>query len=171
MERKIIKTSGISIRPAINKDAEDILNLLFNIWINEYGFDVEKEDFLDLLEIENFYNDSKGLFLVALDKEQIIGTIACQKLNDSCFVLKRMFVDKKFRGCGIAQLLLDNLLTEMVVLNEIQNTTFYLSTKENQAIAAKKFYLRNKFQVISRDELPENFPFFYKDDLFMKKQF
>lgn len=171
LERKMKPFPGISIRPAKDMDSENILNLLFNIWINEYHFDVKREDFPDLLEIEKSYADLGGLFLIASHKDQIIGTIACQKLSDIHFVLKRMFVDKKFRGLGIAQLLLDNLLKEVLFLREIQNVAFYLSTKENEAIAAKRFYLKNEFQVIPREELPESFPFFYEDDLFMKRQF
>lgn len=158
----------LSIRTATDKDSKDILDLIFNIWINEYKFDVKREDFPDLREIETSYINPGGLFLVALYQEQIIGTIACQKMSDTCFILKRMFIDKTFRGRGIAQLLLNHLLNEVVSSNRLQKASFYLSTKENEAIAAKRLYLKNNFHVIPREELPDNFPFFYEDDLFMK---
>ena len=162
---------NITIRTATDKDSKDILDLIFNIWINEYNFDVKKEDFPDLREIEASYNDPGGLFLVALNVDQIIGAIACQKLNNTCFILKRMFVDKAFRGHGIAQLLLDRLWDKVVFSNGVQSTSFYLSTKENEAIAAKRFYLKNNFHVISREDVPDDFPFFYEDDLFMRWEY
>jgi len=65
--------------------------------------------------------------------------------------------------------LLDRLLGDVLASGEHKGACFYLSTKENEAIAAKRFYLKNGFEVITRDELPDNFSFFYEDDLFMKR--
>lgn len=155
---------NITIREAKDEDAECISNLIFNIWVNEHSFDVTRENFPDLREIEKYY--ANGLFLVAIANEKIVGTIACDQLADRQFALKRMFVSKDFRGAGVAQQLLNRLLEQMTAKNG-NCPSFFLSTKESQAIAAKKFYLRNGFRVISKSELPKNFPFFYKDDLFM----
>jgi GNAT superfamily N-acetyltransferase len=168
MQNAPLHKQDISIRSATDQDSEAILALLFNIWINEYQFNVKKEDFPDLHKIETSYLEKGGRFLVAVHKNQIIGTIACEKLNDSCFALKRMFLEKNFRGQGIAQLLYSQLLKEVIPSSGNTNrVSFYLSTKEDTALAAKKFYLKNGFKVITRDELPSNFPFFYEDDLFM----
>ncbi|MES2215559.1 MAG: GNAT family N-acetyltransferase [Pseudomonadota bacterium] len=154
------------IRAVRNKDAKDIQDLIFDIWHNEYGFDVKLEDVPDLEKIEEYYHDAGGLFLVALPGDKIIGTIAAEKLSTNDFALKRMFVNKDFRGKGIAQALLDALLLSF----HDQKLSFFLSTKENEAIAAKKFYLKNGFVVIAKSELPANFPFFYSDDLFMRRE-
>lgn len=161
----------ISVRLATDQDVDAITSLLFSIWRNEYQFDVKREEFPDLQEIEKSYVQPGGLFLVAIHKAQVIGTIACEKLDESCFVLKRMFVNKTFRGRGVAQLLLDRLLGEVLSWSGHKDTCFYLSTKEHEAIAAKRFYVKNGFEVVSRGELPDNFPFFYEDDLFMKRQY
>lgn len=163
------KSLDISVRHATDQDVDAITDLLFDIWTNEYQFDVKREDFPDLKEIEKSYVQAGGLFLVAIHKEQVIGTIACERLDPACFVLKRMFVSKSFRGRGVAQLLLDRLFGEVLPSSIHNDTYFYLSTKENEAIAAKRFYLKNGFEAISRDELPDNFPFFYEDDLFVKR--
>lgn len=160
---------GVSIRSATDEDVGAITNLLFDIWTNEYQFDVKREDFTDLKEIEKSYVHTGGAFFVAILDDQIIGTIACEKLDEACFVLKRMFVKRDYRKRGVAQLLLDRLLDQVLSLREHKETCIYLSTKENEAIAAKRFYLKNGFQIVPRAELPDNFPFFYEDDLFMKR--
>jgi len=89
---------NVSIRLATDKDSNAITSLSFDLWTNEYQFDVRREDFPDLQEIEKSYMRAGGLFLVAIHKEQVIGTIACERLEESCFVIKRMFVNKAFRG-------------------------------------------------------------------------
>lgn len=155
-----------TIREASNRDVSQISELIFDIWINEYNFKVVSEDYPDLQDIEQYYHQKGGSFLVVTRGDnEVIGTAAYDFLSDDIFILKRMFVKNNFRGMGIAQMLLDKLFQVFR-----KGATFYLSTKEDQAIAAKKFYLRNRFHVIGRDELPQKFPFFYEDDLFMKKE-
>lgn len=43
------------IRPAKNEDSKAILDLIFNIWINEYQFQVSPEDYPDLHKTEDHY--------------------------------------------------------------------------------------------------------------------
>jgi len=161
--------SPMIIREANDQDTEQISSLIFNIWLNEYRFDINKEDYPDLKQIQKYYTDSGGLFLVALDRGQIIGTIACDKLDHKHYVLKRMFVSQNHRRKGCAQSLLDALFQRVVYAKEQYDVSFVLSTKADQAIAAKKFYIKNGFRIISQSELPNKFPFFYQDDLFMLK--
>ncbi len=165
MEDKIC--GEVAIREATNKDSGFIRDLIFEIWINEYHFDVNRQNFPDLNDIEKYYTKESGIFLVSVVNNKIIGTIACNKLSHEQFILKRMFVDKDYRGLGIAQMLLDNLFK--LIVREDSNISFFLSTKESDAVVAKKFYLKNGFRIISKSALPKNFQFFYKDDLFMLK--
>jgi len=160
----------VTIREATNRDSNFILDLIFEIWINEYHFEVKKENFPDLNEIEKYYTKEKGLFLVSIVNDKIVGTIACEKLSHEHFVLKRMFVNRDYRRLGIAQMLLDKLFELITISIKDSNVSFFLSTKESDALAAKKFYLKNGFRIISKAELPKNFPFFYKDDLFMLRE-
>lgn len=157
------------IRSAKDKNASEIKQLIFNIWCDEYQFNVKEEDYPDLQYIEKYYDGTNGLFFVAIEKDKVIATIACSKLATDCFVLKRMFVDANYRGQGIAQQLLDYLF-EKIVSDVTCTFSIYLSTKESDAIAAKKLYLKNGFDVIDKSCLPANFPFFYEDDLFMIKK-
>jgi len=152
------------IRKATNEDVSKIAKLIFHIWTKEYNFKVSPKNYPDLQDIEQHYHQKNDTFLVAALDEKIIGTIACSQLEKNIFVLKRMFVQSNVRRKGVAQALLNRLLK--VYLPE---AIFYLSTKEGLAIAAKKFYLKNRFEVISKNDLPNNFPIFYEDNLFMRK--
>jgi N-acetylglutamate synthase-like GNAT family acetyltransferase len=159
---------NITIREATNHDSAGILTLIFDIWRNEYHFAVNKENFPDLHSIEEFYLHRGGLFLIAILNSKIIGTIACDKLSSGTYVLKRMFVEKPFRKIGVGQKLFDELMKRKFCSDK--KCCLYLSTKDSLAIAAKQFYLKNGFQIISRKCLPLEFPYFYEDDLFMVKQ-
>ena len=119
---------------------------------------------LILLILRNTIKKKKELFFVAICDDTIVGTIAYNILDQQSIVLKRMFVKKEYRRNGVAQKLFNRLYQQLSF-----GQTIYLSTKENMALAAKAFYLRNQFTVITKNELPDQFPFFYEDDFFMKK--
>ena len=157
----------ISIRRANNRDIEAICSLIFNIWQQEYGFDVSPDDTPDLLDIEANYPKESAGFLLAAYKGKVIGTIATQRLEKGYWVLKRMFVHSDHRGTGVAQRLMDELMA-WLQQNSDKGDMLCLSTKESQAVRAKHFYLRNGFSMISKDTLPRTFPYFYEDDLFMQ---
>jgi putative acetyltransferase len=156
----------LQICAADNRDCPDILKLIFNIWIHEYGFKVVPEDYPDLQDVQKYYFEKGGAFFAAIEQRKLIGTIACDALGESNYALKRMFVHQDFRGKGVAQQLFNSLLQQKIFSQE---GSLYLSTKEDQAIAAKQFYLKNGFEIIKKEELPSAFPLFYEDDLFMKR--
>jgi N-acetylglutamate synthase-like GNAT family acetyltransferase len=156
------------IRKATNKDSEQISSLIFNIWINENGFEVDPDNFPDFKQIDEYYNNSDGLFLCAERDGLIVGTIATQQLDSNIYALKRMFVLKELRGTGLAQNLINELFKQK--FSTLKNIDIYLSTKEDVCVAAKYFYLKNGFVQISPNTLPESFPFFYEDDLYMVKK-
>ena len=95
---------------------------------------MKKEDYPDLREIERYYLQARGEFLVAVLGDVIVGTIACDKLGESTYVLKRMFVDRRHRGLGIAQLLLDKLFDRITHRENNQAYSFFLSTKDSHSI-------------------------------------
>ncbi len=159
----------ITIRKATNNNSVDITNLILNIWINEYHFDVNKDDAPDLQDIESHYHKNNGLFFVAVKDDVLIGTIAGSALSENEWVLKRMFVNENYRRSGIAQLLLEKLLSEIFILTGNEKSSVFLSTREIESPAPKAFYLKNGFCVVEKLELPVNFPYFYEDNLFMMR--
>ena len=132
---------------------------------------LKKKNFPDLQAIEKHYIRTQGAFLVATVEDKIVATVACNKLGARTFVIKRMFVNKQYRGFGVAQSLLNKLFSHIASNEKTNKVSFCLSTKEVDAIAAKALYLKNGFRKVDRSVLPENFPFFEQDDLFMLKEY
>lgn len=57
-------------------------------------------EFYDIEHIEEVYFNNKGLFLVLMDDENLVGTGAIKRLDDSTSELKRMWFLKEYRGKG-----------------------------------------------------------------------
>src|SRR3569832_2195432 len=135
------------------KYKEGVARLILSIQQNEFNIPVTLDDQPDLLNIENVYLKKHGNFWVAVENEQVIGTIALIDIGNRQSALRKMFVHKEYRGKdkGIGQLLLNTLIEwcRQCHINEI-----YLGTVE-QLLAAKKFYVRNGFLRVEKKRLPE----------------
>ncbi len=94
-------------------------------------------------------------YWVALNKKRVIGTIGVVMVKNEFTILKRMMLEKSFRGeaCGISKLLLQTAISWCAQnnINEI-----FLGTM-NQFKAAQMFYEKNGFRKVLRTELPEKF--------------
>jgi len=106
-------------------------------------------------------------YWVAINSDKVIGTIGVIEINNEFAVLKRMFLEKSFRGkrFGISKLLLQtaiNWCTE----NGIKEV--YLGTMD-QFKAAQMFYLKNGFKRISENKLPYDFLNNPLDNVFFKR--
>jgi N-acetylglutamate synthase-like GNAT family acetyltransferase len=148
------------------KYKDGIVQLILNIQQNEFNVPVTINDQPDLLNIKDVYCRKGGNFWVAVEKEQIIGTIALIDMGNGQAALRKMFVQAAYRGKekGIGQLLLNKLIgwCRQKGINEV-----YLGTVE-QLHAAKRFYERNGFVKVEKDMLPETFPLMPVDTEFFK---
>lgn len=158
----------IIIQPFENQDTEQIVNLILNIQQNEFQVPITINEQQDLLEIPNFYQQKKGNFWVAKHKDEVVGTIALIDCGENIGAIRKMFVKKEFRGKehGIAQKLLD-ILEESAQTNQITNV--YLGTLERLQ-AAIRFYERNGFTLIKKQNLPAVFPIMPVDTHFFEKE-
>ncbi len=106
----------------------------------------------DLLNIQSEYIEKGGNFWVALENDKIIGTIAFCPYSNNIGILKKFFVDKKYRGYPnyLGQKLYAILL-EYVKSNNFD--TIILDTPNNTT-RAHKFYQKAGFKQISYEELP-----------------
>jgi N-acetylglutamate synthase-like GNAT family acetyltransferase len=64
----------------------------------------------DLLKISDIYS-GRSSFWIAVNNKRVVGTIAVKEVSNEVAKLKRMFVDKKYHGCGLAQRLMDKALS------------------------------------------------------------
>ena len=157
-------TNQLSIERVGNAHSQQIINLILPIQQIEFGVPITLEDQPDLLNIEANYHATGGNFWAALYNEKVVGTIALIGIGDGQGVIRKMFVNKDFRGkeYGIAQQLLESLIHYCRSENI---TDLYLGTVDILK-AAMRFYERNNFVKIDKQNLPAAFPIMSADNVF-----
>ena len=158
----------IKIQPFENHDTDQIVDLILNIQQKEFFVPITINEQQDLLNIPAFYQQGNGNFWVAKHEGKVVGTIALIDCGESIGTIRKMFVKKEFRGkeFGIAQRLLDLLLD---IAKESKMTDVYLGTIERLQ-AAIRFYERNGFTLIAKENLPLVFPIMTVDTHFFEKK-
>jgi GNAT superfamily N-acetyltransferase len=145
---------------------EGVINLILNIQQNEFNIQIKKEDQPDLCDIPEFYQKNRGNFWVALSDDRVVGTVSLLDIGSNQSALRKMFVQKEFRGkaFNIAEGLLIKLLdwSQKNKINEI-----FLGTTD-KFLAAHRFYEKNKFIKIPKENLPASFPIMKVDTIFYK---
>ncbi|WP_445491253.1 GNAT family N-acetyltransferase [Niallia sp. 03133] len=157
--------SPVVLEYANNYQAQ-VVDLILQIQQQEYNIQITKEDQPDLSAIKDFYQTGNGNFWVARYNDKIVGTISLLDIGNQEVDLRKMFVDKEYRGkkYKTAALLLNNAIKWA---KEKSIKSIYLGTT-TQFLAAHRFYEKNGFENISMEELPENFPVMQVDKKFYK---
>ncbi|SHH63479.1 GNAT family N-acetyltransferase [Flavobacterium defluvii] len=152
------------IKPIENQYSNAIVDLILNIQQKEFNVPITIEDQPDLFNIQNFYYAGGGGFWGAFINDELVGTIALIKFADHAAAIRKMFVKKEFRGkeFSVAQNLLNTLISYCLE-NEIDN--LYLGTI-SKLEAALRFYEKNDFVRIEKEELPKEFPLMKPDNTF-----
>ncbi len=114
----------------------------------------------DMEDIQEHYFNRQGIFLVALDKDKVIGTGAIRRLEGATCELKRLWLLEAYQGQGIGlritQQLLDFAKSQHFRLVQ-------LKTSPNQ-IRAIRFYERLGFHRVNPvDDLQDDY--FYELNL------
>lgn len=145
---------------------EEILNLIVTIQQTEFEIAITAEDQPDLCNIRDFYQKNTGNFWVALFNNKVIGTISLLDIGNGRAALRKMFVDKAYRGerYQVASRLLDTLIkwAESKKIKEV-----YLGTT-SKFLAAHRFYEKSGFWKIDKSALPGTFPVMKVDTRFYK---
>ena len=58
------------------------------------------------------YKSPDGRLFLAFADEKLAGCVALRKLEENICEMKRLFVRKDFRGCGIGKILIEKLISE-----------------------------------------------------------
>ena len=147
-----------------NEHQAQVIDLILHIQQQEYNIPITKNDQPDLFTIEEFYQTGNGNFWVAIYNDKVVGTISLLDIDDNRVALRKMFVNKEFRGekFKTASLLLN---TAIKWAKENSVKVVYLGTTP-QFLAAHRFYEKNGFTSIGLNELPENFPVLQVDKKF-----
>ncbi|MRG47140.1 GNAT family N-acetyltransferase [Chitinophaga sp. SYP-B3965] len=143
----------ITIKPFEPAFTEALITFILDIQQNEFGLPIKREDQSDLANIPEEFQQGKSNFWIAVDVDQLIGTIALSDLGAGKAALRKMFVHKDYRGAthGLAMKLLNTLITWA---KEQQLSDLYLGTAD-KLHAAHRFYEKNGFVLVTRNEVPD----------------
>ena len=133
-----------------------VIDLILNIQNEEFRIPITREQQPDLSEIPKYYQVNNGGFWIARLNEKIIGTIALLDIGNNKVALRKMFVDKNYRGkeFGVGQKLLNSLVAWA---RQKGVTEIFLGTTE-KFIGAQRFYEKNGFIELQKQDLPKGFP-------------
>ena len=154
----------MSIIPYKTKDSTPVASFFREIF-RELGWEERDSDHMDKPHLL-FHLPEKGVLFLVKEKEKVIGTGGFIVLNDYDGLIKRFYVAKSYRGTGIAQKLLYELIKKAKLLG-LKRLILDVSKDNSRAI---RFYEKNgyiKTQVAPQEGWPESFTpethyFFYK---------
>ncbi len=161
-------TTDLHIRFYAAADQNAVIDLVLSIQQGEFGVDINREDQPDLLAVPDHYQQGKGQFWVAEQAGAVVGTLGLLDIGQQAVALRKMFVDPSCRGGtpSVAQQLMQACFDWC---QQQQINAVYLGTIHIYQ-AAIRFYQKNGFQRIERQQLPERFPLIAVDDVFFSKQ-
>lgn len=156
--------SKFIIQPFTKTYQQQVIDLIVGIQSGEFGVKITAEDQPDLKEIQNYYQTGSGNFWIALNDQQVVGTISLLDIGHHQVALRKMFVAKNFRGkpLNIAQDLVD---TAKSWCQSHHITDIFLGTVPAYH-AAHRFYEKNGFTRIEPCSLPKRFPIMAVDKYF-----
>jgi putative acetyltransferase len=145
----------ITIRPIHVDEIPAAKRVILTVAYNIFGFDGTLEDsiryfdsvgrFKDMDELQSHYFDNAGMFLVALNGKQVIGSGALRKLDDKTAEIKRLWLLEAYHGQGIGYRLLSQLID---FAREQGYIRIRLQTSPEQ-VRALDFYRKVGFREIS----------------------
>ncbi|MBD2099726.1 GNAT family N-acetyltransferase [Leptolyngbya sp. FACHB-261] len=143
-----------------------IVELVLQVQREEFGLPITLADQPDLLDIPTVYQQGHGNFWLAVDANQVIGTIAAIDFGDHHLALRKMFVASPYRGqgIGVGQQLLATLCHWAV---EHKIRAIYLGTVDAFK-AAHRFYEKHGFRQVEKSDLPATFPMMQGDTRFYR---
>lgn len=140
-----------------DKYKSEIINLILDIQNKEAKINLSIEEQPDLLDIPASYEKSGGKFWIAIENEQVIGTIALMMKEDRCGILKKFFVRAEYRNKRIG-LALYRALLEYAKSLKIR---YIILDTPSVAAASHRFYEKSGFKRIKAADLPV--PYEYPD--------
>ena len=117
---------------------QQVVELILGIQKGEFGLALTAADQPDLQNIGSFYQQGKGNFWIAEENGKVAGTIALVDFGNNNTALRKMFVDRAYRGKEkrVAAQLMGQLL-DWCRQRKVQ--TIYLGTIDLMK-AAHRFY-------------------------------
>ena len=135
----------LEIIPYSDENKHYIKELNFE-WLNKY-FSVEPNDVVQLSNPKAEIIDKDGFIFYARFDNEIVGTAALMKIDETTVELCKMAVTESMQGKGIGRALMEHCL-ETASKNKIRKLILYSSTRLETAIA---MYFRYGFVEVPFD--------------------
>ena len=139
------------------KYKQQIIDLILHIQNQEAKINLTLEEQPDLLNIHDSYLQSGGCFWIAVDNEEVIGTIAFMNYGAGNTVLKKFFVREDWRNRKVGL----SLYTTLIAYLKEHDYKQVLLDTPSVALKSHTFYERAGFKRISHEQLP--FSYHYPD--------
>jgi putative acetyltransferase len=78
---------------------EEVHDIVLGVLL-EHGFEYDRLKDDDLNEIHAYYFESGGTFFVGIEDGKVIGTAGVRKLKGNLCEIRRIYLNKEFRGKG-----------------------------------------------------------------------
>ncbi|CAO3621722.1 unnamed protein product [Cunninghamella echinulata] len=110
----------------------------------------------ELKALNTYFKKNHSQFWVIFEDKTLTNLIGCigLKVIDYIGIVKKMYIKKDYRGkrMGVSTLLMNTILQHAL---KCQLSYLCLGTND-ELISAKRFYEKNDWKKINRDDLPEN---------------
>jgi len=158
----------VTIREFSKADNVGVVSLILAIQNDEFHLNLSICDQKDLTDIDAYYRDRGGVFLVAENVGgEIIGTIGLMRLRNDLGVMKKFFVATNYRGKdrGVAIALYERFIESA----RSKGVTQIILDTPSVAVRSHAFYRSAGFAQIDRSELPMAYDFPERDTLFFHR--
>lgn len=140
---------------------EKVVDLLVEIILNEFDMNENVEDIRNF-DYNSYKNGGGNLWLAIDENDNVIATSAIQVNNEKNEAkLVRVYLNKKYRGTGIATEML-NMTIDFVKSIRIDSIVLGTYKKLERAV---RFYEKNGFKEISKDNTGDEFAKYYALEL------
>ncbi len=163
----MLTMNSVEIKPFSAEHQTSVEKLVLPIQQIEFGVKTTLEDQPDLMDIAGTFQNGDGNFWIALDGDELVGTVGVVDISNHQVALKKMFVSSSYRGKdkGVAQSLIDTAVEWCRTKGILQ--IFLGSTP--RMYAAHRFYEKNGFVEVSTEQLPPLFPIALVDTKFYRR--
>jgi len=136
---------------------QQVINLILHIQNNEAKINLSIDEQPDLLNVKKYYFNNNGKFWLAIENDELIGTIGLMNKGDGNGVLKKFFVRKDYRNRKIGLALYEKFY-EYVLENNFKHI---LLDTPSVALSSHNFYEKAGFNKIDKIQIP--FEYDYPD--------
>jgi ribosomal protein S18 acetylase RimI-like enzyme len=167
--RSSVIKEPVIIREFRKTDDAGIIALVLGIQNDEFHLNLSINGQKDLTDINAYYGERGGIFLVAeTSAGVIVGTIGLMRLQDDLGVMKKFFVaaDCRGRDRGNARALYDRFVES----TKRKGVTQIVLDTPAAAVRSHAFYRSVGFVQIDRSALPMSYDLPERDTLFFKLQ-